>query len=277
MPKKFVDLVQDPRLSRLLSTPVAVDFWDRASNPGGQPVAKCDFPPRPTPRKPAAWMLDSRGQMKQPASELYMVTPGAHFYNTTCAKCHGSVADGRSGLATNLLTLSGGSIRVANLKDGLFGAGNSAQFDIEGRFGKTRNLTGNYLIWMAMEGTRVTFPPEMEPFVGRHKAQMLNQLRERCKNFIASAPQKATDRMKDYLAFRDVCFFNNGKPTDPQLQYDPTTDKPVNAVALEAWADKAAINVGWGIFDYLKNEGAAGKWQPAKNECEKVYPNKPSL
>jgi len=217
-------------------------------------------------------MLDSSGNMKQPAGELYNVTPGAHFYNTTCAKCHGNIADGKSGLATNLLTLSGGSIRVANLKDGLFGAGNSKLFDVEERRGRTKNLMGQYMIWMAMEGTRVTFPPEMEPYVGRHKAQMLNQLRERCKNFIATAPQKATERMKDYLAFKDVCFFNNGKPTDRQLQYDPNTDQPLNPAALDAWANRAAINTGWAIYEYLKTEGAAGKWQPPKNECEKVYP-----
>ncbi len=272
MPQRFVDLVQDPKLTKILRTPVAVDFWDRLPSPQGKPEPKCDFPSKNPPRKPVAWMLDTQGQMKQPAGELYTLTPGAHFYNTTCAKCHGSTADGRSGLATNLMTLSGGSIRVANLKDGMFGPGNDALFNAIDNRGRQKNLTGNYLIWMAMEGTRVTFPPEMEPFVGRHKAQMLNQLRERCKNFIATSPQRATDRMKDYLAFKDVCFFNNGKPTDKQLQFDPTTDQPVNPQALDAWADKAAINVGWAIYDYLKTEGSAGKWQPAKNECEKVYP-----
>ena len=103
---------------------------------------------------------------------------------------------------------------------------------------------------------------------------MLNQLRERCKNFIASSPQRATERMKDYLAFKDVCFFNNGRPTDRELQFNPETDQPLNPSALEAWADRAAINVGWAINDYLQNEGAKGKWQPAKNECEKVFPLK---
>ncbi|NBO38814.1 hypothetical protein EBU99_09545 [bacterium] len=276
MPKRFAELQADPNLSKLLRTQVPVDFWDRVSNAQGKPTAKCDFPPRNAPRKALAWMLDSSGKMKQPAGELYMVTPGAHFYNTTCAKCHGSIADGRSGLATNLLTLSGGSIRVANLKDGLFGAGNFSQFDVSDRRGRKRNLAGNYLIWMAMEGTRVQFPPEMEPYVGRHKAQMLNQLRERCRNFITTSPQKATERMKDFAAFKDICFFNNGKPTDKQLQFDPNTDLPINTAAQDAWADTAAINVGWAIFDYLKNEGSAGKWQPAKNECEKIYPLKPA-
>jgi mono/diheme cytochrome c family protein len=274
MPQKFVDLKQDPKLIKILRTPVAVDFWDRLPSAQGKPEPKCDFPAKTAPRKPVAWMLDNQGQLKQPAGELYTLTPGAHFYNTTCAKCHGGTADGRSGLATNLLTLSGGSIRVANLKDGMFGAGADELFKVIDNSGRPRNLTGNYLIWMAMEGTRVTFPPEMEPFVGRHKAQMLNQLRERCKNFIATSPQKATERMKDYLAFKDICFFKNGKPTDRQLQFDPNTDQPVNPATLDAWADRAAINVGWAIYDYLKTEGSAGKWQPAKNECEKVYPVK---
>lgn len=274
MPARFADLVQDPKLTKILRAQIPVDFWERVIDPQGKPSAKCDFPPKPQMRKPVAWMLDAKGEMKQPANELYTLTPGAHFYNSTCAKCHGNTADGRSGLATNLLTLTGGSIRVANLKDGMFGAGNESHFNVQDARGRARNLMGNYLIWMAMEGTRVTFPPEMEPFVGRHKAQMLNQLRERCKNFIATSPQRATDRMKDYLAFKDVCFFNNGKPTDRQLQFDPNTDQPLNPAALDAWADRAAINVGWAIYDYLKNEGSAGKWQPAKNECEKVFPVK---
>jgi mono/diheme cytochrome c family protein len=272
MPQRFRDLQQDPALTKILRTPVAVDFWDRILAPSGKWEPKCDFPAKQAPRKPVAWMLDANGAFKQPASELYTATPGAHFYNTTCAKCHGNTADGRSGLATNLLTLSGGSIRVANLKDGLFGAGNAAQFEVTDARGRAKNLAPQYLIWMAMEGTRVTFPPEMEPYVGRHKAQMLNQLRERCKNFIATSPQRATERMKDYLAFKDICFFRNGKPTDKNLQFDPNTDQPLNPEALEAWADKAAINIGWAIYEYLKTEGSAGKWQPAKNECEKVHP-----
>jgi hypothetical protein len=274
MPEKYFKLEQDRRLQKLLSTPVPVDFWDRARAAGGQIEPKCEFPKKPQPRKPLAWMLDSSGSMKQPAGELYTVTPGAHFYNSTCAKCHGNTADGNSGLATNLLTLTGGAIRVANLKDGLFGIGNERVFDIIDTNNRKKNLAGQYMIWMAMEGTRVNFPPEMAPYVGRHKAQMLNQLRDRCKAFIATSPQKATERMKDYLAFKDVCFYRNSHPHDRRLQFDPSTDQPLNPEVLEAWADKAAINVGWAIYDYLKFEGGSGKWQPAKNECEKVYPVK---
>lgn len=272
MPQKYFALEQDRWLKRLLSTPVPVDFWDRERDSNGQWQPKCDFPKKAEPRKKLAWMLDRDGQLKQPAGELYNVTPGAHFYNTTCAKCHGNTADGQSGLATNLLTLTGGSIRVANLRDGLFGPGNDRVFDLVDHRNRTRNFAGQYMIWMAMEGTRVNFPSEMAPYVGRHKAQMLNQLRERCKAFIATSPQKATERMKDFLAFRDVCFYRNSHPNDRRLQFDPSTDQPVNPEALEAWADKAAVNVGWAIHDYLKFEGGSGKWQPAKNECEKIYP-----
>lgn len=274
MPKKYIALEQDRGLKRLLSTQVPVDFWDRTRSGNGSFDPKCHFPNKPSPRRPLAWMLNSEGDMKQPAGELYNVTPGAHFYNTTCAKCHGNTGDGNSGLATNLLTLTGGAIRVANLRDGLFGPGNEKVFDVIDSRNKTKNLAGPYMIWMAMEGTRVNFPPEMAPYVGRHKAQMLNQLRERCKAFIATSPQKATERMKDYLAFKDVCFYKNSHPNDRKLQFDPSTDQPVNPEALEAWADKAAVNVGWAIFDYLKFEGGAGKWQPPKNECEKVFPEK---
>jgi hypothetical protein len=221
-------------------------------------------------------MVDNEGKMKRPYGEVYWTTPGAFAYTTTCSKCHGSEADGKSGLASNLLTLSGGAIRVPSFKDGLFGNNHDNQkifwVDRVSR-GATRkqNFAANYMIWMAMEGTKVNFPAEFEPYLGKHKAQMLNLVRERCKGLIATAPQKLTDRMLDYAVYSEICFYKNGHKDLREIQYDPSTDEPVNIAAQDAWADRAAMNVGYAIFQYL-DSSLPSRLKESPNECEKVYP-----
>jgi hypothetical protein len=221
-------------------------------------------------------MLNEAGEAKRPFGEAYLTTPGAWAYNSTCSKCHGQDATSKSALASNLLTISGGSIRVPSFKDGLFGdeGGNLEQFEVTKPviFGQRKvSLAPNYLIWMAMEGTKVNFPPEFEPYLGKHKAQMLNQVRERCKGLIATAPQKLSDRMIDYGVFKDICFYKNGNPMTKEIQYDPETDQPVNEEKLELWADRAAINVGYAIFKYLK-DSLPERLQETPANCENRYP-----
>ncbi len=273
MPREFRDLVLSPDLMSVLRTPVATDFWDRIKNQQGQEIPKCNFPIVEDLKNPEPWMLKN-GAMRQPATEIYSSIPGAYFYASSCSQCHGKNADGKSGLAANLLNLSGGSIRVANFSDGLFGndGKNMAIFDGEDSVGKKKNFAGNYLIWMAMKGTKVNFPEEFKKYVGSHQAQMLNRLRDRCKTLIDTSPQHTAPRVKDYVVFNNVCFFNNGTSQDAELQYNPDTDEPLNREALDRWADKAAYNIGWAIFDSLALSLPNKILEPQKNECEKRYP-----
>jgi hypothetical protein len=271
MPKKYKDLTFDKGLDRLAASWVPAGYYETN---GKEDL--CRFPNKPLPRNPLRWMLNEAGEAKRPFGEAYLTTPGAWAYNSTCSKCHGQDATSKSALASNLLTISGGSIRVPSFKDGLFGdeGGNLEQFEVTKPviFGQRKvSLAPNYLIWMAMEGTKVNFPPEFEPYLGKHKAQMLNQVRERCKGLIATAPQKLSDRMIDYGVFKDICFYKNGNPMTKEIQYDPETDQPVNEEKLELWADRAAINVGYAIFKYLK-DSLPERLQETPANCENRYP-----
>ena len=156
---------------------------------------------------------------------------------------------------------------MADLINGLFGNRNQNQaiFDVNGK-----NLAGNYLIWMAMEGTRVKFPSEASNFIGKHGAQMLNRVRDTCLRQIS--PDKASSpKYPEHEIYHDVCFFNNLSPGDPRLQFDPETLEPLHPEEVEAWLDRAAYNAGWSIFKYLQDAGN-GSWKFGNDECEKAFP-----
>lgn len=260
MPQKYRDLRLTPALAQAVRAEYAVGYW----------VTKdmCKFPDVNLPaeqRRP--WMLDAKGEPKRPFGEIYFTTPGSWYYRTTCMKCHGAKADGNSALARGILNWSGGSVRVANFAGGLFGnkAENLKTFDA----GSDLNLSGNYLIWMAMEGTRVQFPPELSSYLGRHGAQMLNLVREKCLNQI-STDKTSSPRFMDHEVFRQVCFVENRSPDDPLLRFNPQTNKPLNPKIVEDWANQATANAGWAIFEYLKDM-AQGRMRPGNDECELVY------
>jgi hypothetical protein len=175
----------------------------------------------------------------------------------------GITADGNTSLARGILNWSGGKVRVANFMNGMFGKSNDNLkiFDINGK-----NYAAQYMIWMAMEGTRVQFPPELSSFLGKHGGQMLNQMREKCVNQIALEKRSSINFM-DHEIFNKVCFVDNRNPDDPALQYDPNTAKPLHPELVEEWADRAAANIGFAIFDFLKS-ASAGQWQVGNDQCE---------
>jgi mono/diheme cytochrome c family protein len=260
MPQKFRDLTFTPGLQALANRSYAVGYWNEKN--------ECKFPAVNLPvgkRRP--WMIDGQGQPKYPFGQVYFTTPGSWFFRTNCIKCHGPRADGDTALARGILNWSGGDVRVANLAGGLFGNRNANQslFDYNGK-----NLAGNYLIWMAMEGTRVKFPPDASNFIGKHGAQMLNRVRDTCLRQIS--PEKASSpNYPEHEVYRDVCFFNNLAPGDAKLRFDPATLEPLHPEEVEAWLDRAAYNAGWMIFQYLR-DGAEGNWRPGNDECEKAFP-----
>lgn len=263
MPARYRELVFTPELEVAVRKEVAVGYFNKKED--------CRFPEvNLPPEKRRPWMLIG-GKPKRPFGEVYATTPGAWYYRTTCAKCHGIQADGNSALASGILNWSGGSVRVANFMEGMFGnkGANLGTFDFtEG--GRPRNLGGNYLIWMAMEGTRVQFPSEASNFTGKHGAQMLNQVRDKCLRQIS--PEKSSSpNFPDHEIFREICFVNNLSPGHPDLAFDRKTSLPVNPAAVERWLDRAAFNGGWAIHDYLL-EASRGQWRVGNDECEKAYP-----
>jgi mono/diheme cytochrome c family protein len=271
MPERVKNLEFPEGLRTLSNKSYAVGYWSAK--------AECSFPQKvPSPEEIRPWMKTPSGAMKRPFGEVYQSRPGAWFFTTTCVKCHGPQGDGNSTFAEALLNWSGGSVRVANLMKGLFGNGgtNLKTFDVTMADGRQKNLGGNYLLWMATDGTRVKFPDEAANYLGKHKAQMLNLFREKCASHILSAQQQAKPFFQDYQIFHDVCFYNNRSPDDPAIQFNPDTGAPLNPAALEEWMDQAALNSGWVIFDYL-SDAAKWKWSPSSDSCEKVFPKNQSI
>jgi hypothetical protein len=178
-------------------------------------------------------------------------------------KCHGAKADGDSSLSRGILNWSGGGVRVADLIHGMFGKNgeNLKTFDLDGK-----NLAPNYLIWMAVEGTRVKFPPELSGFLGKHGGQMLNQMRDKCLNQIS--PEKpSSPQFMDHEIFEKVCFINNRSKQDPELAFDGQTGLAKNPAAVEEWADHAAWNIGFSIYQFLLDAGQSN-WHLGNDQCE---------
>jgi len=268
MPQSYRDLRLSAGLKALIEKPYPVDFW--------QVKPECKFPKYPGPAGlPASaqrpWMLAARGLPKQPWNQLYYSTPGAYYFTTTCSLCHGKRGTGDGAIGRQLAVWSGGSVVVADFLHGMYGEGgaNLKVFDQSIR-GKTVNLAPNYLIWMAMEGTKIKLPPQAAPYLGTHGAQMLLQIKERCSRQIPTSPKNSSARFKDNDMFREVCAFDNQPVTAPEIQYDKETALPVNVEAQEKWLNKAAINAGWAIFEYLKSSTIKNQWQPAQSECEAI-------
>jgi len=261
MPLKFRNIQLSPTLKNTITNEYAVGHWLKKP--------ECSFPTVTLPAdKQRPWMLNPNGTPKKPFGEVYYTTPGSYFYRDTCFKCHGTHADGKSALATGIALWSGGKVRVANFMDdkiGMFGDRNNnlKTFDLNGS-----NYAGQYLIWMAMEGTRVKFPPELGSALGKHGGQMLNGIREKCNNLIRG---RSSARYPEFEIFNSVCFMENLQPGHPDLAIDPNTDKPVYPERVEEWLDRAAYNAGWAIFEFLK-EAANGNWLPSVDQCEKKFP-----
>ncbi len=260
MTEKYRTLAPSASLQELLHSKIAIGYWNKK--------VTCQFPQTElaeADRRP--WMLKPNGEPKRPFGEVFFATPGAHFYRASCVKCHGPKADGDTALARGILNWSGGGIRVANLIDGMFGNSteNLKNFDHDGK-----NLAPQYLIWMAMEGTKVQFPPELSGFLGKHGAQMLNQLREKCQNQIS--PEKPSGKnFFDHEVFEKICFTDNLYKGHPDLAYDGTTNLPLNPEKVKEWLDRAATNIGFAIFDFL-NRAATGNWEVSNDQCELPFP-----
>lgn len=259
----FGNLDLTPDLEKILTKEYAVGYWNKKET--------CNFPNVNLPQADIRpWMMSGL-KPKRPFGEVYNTTPGSWFFRTGCMKCHGENADGNTALARGILNWSGGSVRVANLRDGMFGNGgnNLSTFDGVDSNGVKKNFAGNYLIWMAMKGTKVKFPDELSSIIGKHGGQMLNQVKDKCLRQIS--PEKASNpNYTDHEIYYKVCFQNNLYPGHPDLAFDKSTAKPLYPEKVEEWLDRAAYNGGWAIYLYLK-DNAQNVFRPGNDECEKVY------
>lgn len=260
----FRSLRYDAGLQSVTHKQYAVDWW--------QVKTQCKFPEATLPVDQLKdWMVKAGTKdPSRPLGQLYWTTAGAYFYNLTCTKCHGRVGEADGPLAGNLDKWSGGAIRVANFRKGLFGAENKKQFE-QMVDGANVDLSGNYFIWMAYEGTKMNPPPQVADLLGTNKAQMLKTLIDRCARQIPSNPKATKPYFRDYDVFQEVCTYNNWPTDDIRLQYDPDSGLPLQPLELDKWLKQAASNTGWAIYDYVGSTLAAGRQQFPQTECENVF------
>jgi mono/diheme cytochrome c family protein len=153
--------VSNPALSALATRPIALGLWKQ--KPG------CTFPSSKV--KPAqAFTGAARPRWldyaKIPASSpVFEKLPGGAVFDMICVNCHGPKLDSQGRQAETVQTLSGGLVRVANFKDGLFGPTNSPGTNrarvfapVAGSTAQSDDWGAKYLSWMALGGTQVHIP-----------------------------------------------------------------------------------------------------------------------
>jgi hypothetical protein len=128
---------------------------------------------------------------------IYETMPGAAVFGMICINCHGPNADSTGRQAVTLQEMTGGTGRVANFKEGLFGPFGKAGENRHRVFGDD-DIARRYLPWMALGGTKTKIPipilnlvaatpvlgvtrPEAPPVVN---ANMLETARALCRSIV---------------------------------------------------------------------------------------------
>jgi hypothetical protein len=250
-------------LAALSKTPIAVGYWNK------KPA--CSFPDAALPKEAIRpWMNNTNGTPKRPYGEVFSQTAGAFYFATVCQKCHGARADGETGIAKMISQQTGGNVRVANLRDGLFGklGANLALFDTTNAGGVKTNLAGNYLIWMASGGTNVTFPPAFSELVGPYGPNMLNRVRTQFARLLPGAADSYPTYYQTYEVFARVATQDN--PVTDEAGFNPD-GSAVNVAAQKTWLDRAQANAGWMLYTFFRDEAMKERWPKTPNDCESVF------
>jgi mono/diheme cytochrome c family protein len=162
-------LLQDFELSEELATFALSEqpygLWHEPAN--GQTAlgaqARCAelIPSAPTVADlrtdPPRWLAESGLDPAVPsdaARRVYTQPPGETMFTLICSNCHGKLANAESLLANTILELTGGDTRVANLRDGIFGAEGQNRADVF----PSEDTAVRYLLWMGLGGTQATIP-----------------------------------------------------------------------------------------------------------------------
>ena len=209
---------EDPTIPGVKWTAELKDFA-RAPLPFGiwEEKQGCDYSREKTvdqirSQQPMAWMTETNPRAD---ARVYSTPPGAAVFGMICINCHGLEADSRGRMADTVLTMTGGSTRVANLRDGLFG---SAGANRAGVFGKapttnadSEDWSARYLAWMALGGTAKLLPPAVLGVVAN--TQVLG-VKRRGVTTLADANMLATAK--------DLCLYTLPRP-GTGLNFNPST------------------------------------------------------
>ena len=215
---------------------------------------------------PPKWVSQVKSLPAAPSrdSPVYSELPGAAVFNMICINCHGPNADSAGRLASTLATMTGGNVRVANLRDGLFGPVNKGTNKVEvfGAEADTLGITADdlasrYLAWMALGGTRVQIPPAILNLVGntqvlgaprKHSqfegvtatsANMLAAAQELCRHVLpwqygyTTVPFEVTSGAFDYS--KSALIPTNGDAELWQTLCSIDNDPPIRTLTTENW------------------------------------------
>lgn len=124
------------------------------------------------------WLAQADARLS-PEAYVHTQSRGQAVFTAICQNCHGTQADSKSPLATTILELTGGTTRVANFVDGLFGPravpGYYAdrEFFVSGSNASPDEWHARYMLFMALGGTEKEIPRSVlrmvavAPFYGR--------------------------------------------------------------------------------------------------------------
>ena len=103
------------QLRDLALTEIPYGLWEQSPGCDFSSVPKvADIPAASRPR----WMIESQ---PDPTAPVYMQSPALAVFNNICFNCHGPRADAQGLLADAISNMTGGTARVANFRNGLFG------------------------------------------------------------------------------------------------------------------------------------------------------------
>ncbi len=212
-----------PELRAYVLKEAPFGLWQASASCNFATVPKvADIPAASRP----AWLTAAAPAETAP---VYMQSPGAAVFTNICINCHGPQADSKGLLADALSNMTGGTGRVANFRDGLFGPAampGSNRARVFGPFATQTPavVTGDdwaarYMAWMALGGTLIHVPDALlnivatTPVVGvrrsRHLAatvspNMLKLAQALCAQVLVPDDVGESPRLDEF-------FFNHGR------------------------------------------------------------------
>jgi mono/diheme cytochrome c family protein len=248
--KVVVAELQDVSLSSRLRDyalkPVPMGLWVK------QP--SCDLSTAPTLADYASDRPKWADRLQPPPSQgspVYTELPGSAVFRMVCTNCHGPAADAHGRMADNLMTMTGGSVRVANLRDGLFGpvgSGSNRQEVFGGAASAlgiaADDLAARYLAWMALGGTLARIPPAILNIVGNtqvlgvpRKTNAFQSISASSANMLATAQELCRHVLPWQLGYDKVPF----DVATGSFSYEHSALIPTNGDA-ELWQSLCSIN-----------------------------------
>jgi mono/diheme cytochrome c family protein len=223
-------LVVNDEFSQFATTPQPFGLWQRKPN--------CDFSKQApvssfTGLKRPRWMdyralkvKSSKAAIATPLKDddpVYQQSAGAAVFGEICINCHGPKYDSRGRQADNILLMTGGDTRVANLRDGLLGpvdkpgANRQRVFSAGPAPATYDDWAARYVAWMGLGGTQRVIPAAILNLVGT--AQVLGEGRPSGYNAAVESANMLS--IAQQLCRQVLGESSNAQSTETHAGFDP--------------------------------------------------------